>query len=201
MEKEIEERLRGPISFRGMMGIIVVAQEKHLKRTRKIKIGVKGKDTILSAPWMDRKGQMLIKLRKIKSRAWRHARKKNAPQREQTLLKRRYEMQKRATSIYLGKRKGDWEKEKILKARTNSKILWDFTRNISGKTKKKDEEAYIYIDGEKKAIEVVWRMFIETWKREIYQKVPRMDLTFWYGTTEEIGLNETVRREEAENRS
>merc|ERR1712105_246499 len=60
-------------------------------------------------------------------------------------------MQKRATSIYLGKRKGDWEKEKILKARTNSKILWDYTRDISGKTKKKDEEAYIYIDGEKKS--------------------------------------------------
>ena len=97
-------------------------------------------------------------------------------------------MQKRATSLYLGKRKGDWEKEKILKARTNSKILWDFTRDISGKTKKKNEEAYIYIDGEKKAIEVVWRIFIETWKEEIYQKVPRMDLTFWYGITEEIGL-------------
>merc|ERR1711984_55772 len=31
--------------------------------------------------------------------------------------------------------------------------------------------------------------------------VPRMDLTFWYGTTEEIGLKETMRREEAENRS
>ena len=129
---------------------------------------MKGKDTILSAPWMDRKGQMLIKLRKIKSRAWRYARKKNAPKREQRLLKRRYETQKRATSIYLGKRKGDWEKEKILKARTNSKILWDFTRDISGRTKKKDETAYIYIDGEKKAIEVVWRLFIEIWKKEIY---------------------------------
>ena len=88
---------------------------------------------------------MLIKLRKLKSRAWRHARKKNAPQREQALLKRRYEMQKRTASIYLGKGKGDWEKEKILKARTNSKILWDFTRDISGKTKKKNEEAYIYM--------------------------------------------------------
>ena len=35
MEKEVENRLRGPISFRGMMGIIIIAQEKHLKRTRK----------------------------------------------------------------------------------------------------------------------------------------------------------------------
>ena len=73
MEKEIEERIRGPISFKGMMGIIVIAQERHLKRTRKIQIGKQGKEVILSAPWMDRKGQMLIKLRKLKSRAWRHA--------------------------------------------------------------------------------------------------------------------------------
>ena len=75
---------------------------------------------------------MLIKMRKIKSRTWRHARKRNAPEREQKLLKRRYELQKRATSIYLGKRKGEWEKEKVIKARTNSKILWNFTRDILG---------------------------------------------------------------------
>ena len=86
---------------------------------------------------MDRKGQMLIKMRKIKSRTWRHARKRNAPEREQQILKRRYELQKKTTSIYLGKRKGEWEKEKVLKARTNSKILWNFTRDITGRTKKK----------------------------------------------------------------
>ena len=133
------------------MGIVIIAQEKHLKRTRSILIGKKGNEEILSAPWMDRKGRMLIKLRSFKNRAWRHSRKRNAPEREQRVLKRKYELQKRVTSIYLGKRKGDWEKEKILKARTNSKILWDFTKDISGKTKKKDEKAYIYIEGEKKS--------------------------------------------------
>ena len=92
---------------------------------------------------MDRRGIMLIRLRKIKNRTWRRARKKNAPQREQRVLKRKYELQKRITSIYLGKSKGDWEKEKILKARTNSKILWEFTKDIAGKTKKRDEKAYI----------------------------------------------------------
>ena len=91
---------------------------------------------------MDKKGIILIKLRKFKSRTWRHARKKNAPQRELRILKRKYELQKRITSIYLGKRKGDWEKEKILKAKTNSKILWDFTKYISGRTKKKDDKTY-----------------------------------------------------------
>ena len=143
MEKEIEYRIRGPMSFRSMMGILIISQEKHLKRTRKIIIGKRGKEEILSAPWMDKKGIMLIKLRKFKSRAWRHARKKNAPQRELRILKRKYELQKRITSIYLEKRKGDWEKEKIQKAKTNSKILWDFTKDISGRTKKKDDK-HIY---------------------------------------------------------
>ena len=33
-----------------MMGIIAIAQEKHLKKTRRIKIGVKEEKTILSTP-------------------------------------------------------------------------------------------------------------------------------------------------------
>ena len=89
MEKEVENRIRGPISFRGMMGILIISQEKHLKRTRKILIGKKRREEVLSAPWIDRKGIMMIKLRKIKSRAWRHARNKNPLQREQRVLKRK----------------------------------------------------------------------------------------------------------------
>ena len=92
----------------------------------------------------------MIKMRKIKSRAWRYARKKNAPEREILALKRRYELQQKATSIYLGKRKGDWEKRKVLEARTNSKILWNMSRDISGKTRKKDEITYVYTEDKKK---------------------------------------------------
>ena len=47
----------------------------------------------------------------------------------------------------------------------------------------------------------MWRLFIETWKREIYQKVTRMDLTFWYGSESKIGLKETMRRRDIENRN
>ena len=104
---------------------------------------------------MDRKGKRLIELRRVKNRTWRRARKKNAPQRELRLLKRKYEMQKRITSIYLGRRKGHWEQEMIEKARTNSKILWNFAKEITRKTKKKNENTYIYIEGEKKALELV----------------------------------------------
>jgi len=97
----------------------------------------------------------MIRLRQSKSRTWRRARKKNAPQRELRLLKRKYKTQKRITSIYLGKKKGDWEQEMIEKARTNSKILWNFARDIVGKTKKKNEKTYVYIEGEKKVLELV----------------------------------------------
>ena len=137
MEKELERRTNGPMSFKGMMAIIMVTQERHLKRSKKIQIGKKGKEEIIAAPWIDRKGKRLIELRQVKNRTWRRARKKNAPQRELRLLKRKYEMQKRLTSNYLGKKKGDWEQEMIEKARTNSKILWNFARDIAGKTKKK----------------------------------------------------------------
>ena len=50
-------------------------------------------------------------------------------------------------------------------------------------------------------METVWKLFLETWKKEIYQKEPRMNLTFWYGSEHEIGLKEIMRREEAENRA
>ena len=91
MEKDLENRVRGPMSFKGMMAIISVTQEKHLKKSKKIQIGEKEKEEVLAAPWMDRKGRSMIRLRRIKNRAWRRARKKNAPQRIQQLLKRKYE--------------------------------------------------------------------------------------------------------------
>ena len=144
---------------------------------------------------------MLIRHRRIKSRAWRRARKKNAPQREQRLLKRKFELQKRLTSAYLGRRKGNWELEMIQKAKMNNKVLWNFVKDISGRTKKRDEKTYIYLEGEKKALEIVWKLFISIWKKEIYQKAPRMDLTFWYGSDKTVGLKEIMRREDAENRA
>ena len=55
MEKDLERRTNGPMSFKGMMSIIMVTQEKHLKRSKKIQIGKKGKEEIMAAPWMDRK--------------------------------------------------------------------------------------------------------------------------------------------------
>ena len=67
------------------------------------------------------------------------------------------------------------------------------------KQKKRDEKTYIYVEGEKKTIEMVWDLFILIWKRDIYQKAPEMDLTFWYGSRNKVGLKEIMRREDEEN--
>ena len=64
-------------------------------------------------------------------------------------------------------------KRKVLEARTNSKILWNFTNDIAGKTKGKEVATYIYTeDGEKKELEVIWVQFVNTWKNDIYKKMP-----------------------------
>ena len=67
MEKEVEKKINGPMSFKGMMAILVVSQEKHLKRTKRVQIGKRGGKDILSAPWINKIELMLIRLRRVKS--------------------------------------------------------------------------------------------------------------------------------------
>merc|ERR1711888_348628 len=122
----------------------------NLKKTSKIQIGKKGKEEVLAAPWMNRKGRYLIKLRKIKNRAWRKARKMNATRRVLYILKRKYEAEKKITSEYLGKRKNNWEKEMIRRAHENNKILWNFAKEIQGTKRKKEAKTHIYVEEEKK---------------------------------------------------
>ena len=81
-----------------------------------------------------------------------------------------------------GLKRGNWEKYKIKEAKTNGKQFWTLIRDLLGKTNNKDKEASIYTeDGEKHNIENMWTEFMEAWKKGIYQKNPRIDLTFWYG--------------------
>ena len=81
-----------------------------------------------------------------------------------------------------GEKKGNWERYKIEEAKTNGKQFWNLIKYLLGKVKNKEKEAYIYTQDEKRHnIENVWSEFMEAWKRGIYQKTPRIDLTFWYG--------------------
>ena len=150
MEKDLENKVRGNMSFKGMMAIVAVTQERHLKKTRKIQVGRKGEEEVLAAPWMDRKGRYMIKMRRRKNRAWREARRRNATRRVLMILKRKYEAEKKLTSEYLGKRKNKWEKEMIKKAHENSKILWNFAKEIQGVKRNKETKTYIYMWMEKR---------------------------------------------------
>jgi len=69
-----------------------------------------------------------------------------------------------------GEKKRTWEKENIREARENSKTLWNLVNDLLGKTKSKEDEIYLYReDGTKHRVE------------DIYQKIPRISLKFWYG--------------------
>jgi len=85
------------------------------------------------------------------------------------------------TSKMTGTKKGDWEKYMIQEAKTDGKKFWNLIKDLLGKAKNKDEEIFIYDKKGEKNKTDVGREYMESWRKEIYQKTPRIDLTFWYG--------------------
>ena len=135
-----------------------------------------------------------------KNKDWRQARNRNEPQDIQEDLKKKYIEQQIKTSKFLGMKKGKWERRKVLEAKQNSKILWDVVREISGTTKSKEEQVYVYReDMTRHKIEEDWKPYIQDWTKDIYQKTPRISLDFWYGTENSIGLKEEKVKENIEN--
>ena len=47
MEGDLEPKIRGPTSFNSMMKKIEITQDKYLKKTRKLRIGTKGKNSTI----------------------------------------------------------------------------------------------------------------------------------------------------------
>ena len=90
-----------------------------------------------------------------------------------------YREQKTVTAIMIGHKKGTWEKYKIQEAKADGKKFWNLIKDLLGRAKKKDEEVYIYEgDGSKKKAEQVWGEYLTEWKKKVYEKIPRVDLTF-----------------------
>ena len=55
-------------------------------------------------------------------------------------------------------------------------------KELLGKNKDRDEEAYVYTEeGMKKNINEISNEYLNEWKKVIYQKTERVDLSFWYG--------------------
>ena len=181
--KKIEETLLSMIGkrtgFNRIMKKIKISQDKTLKVKKKIKIGRRGEIKILAAEWVDEELRDNIRRRGRLSRRWRIARKKGEPKEVLDIYEKEYKEQQNLSSRMTGIKKGNWEKQKIQEAKTNGKKFWNLIKDLLGKTKNKDEEAYIYTEnGEKHNVENIWKEYMESWRKEIYQKTPRTDLTF-----------------------
>ena len=102
-----------------------------------------------------------IKLRMKLNRNWRYARKSNLPEIVQEEFKQKYEIQKKLTSVMAREKKIKWEKKKIEETWKDGKIFWGMIRELLGKKKEDEEEAYVYTDeGERKEVMEIPERFI-----------------------------------------
>ena len=80
-----------------------------------------------------------------------------------------------------GNKKGKWEK-KIIETKKDGKKFWNMIKELLGKNKDRDEEAHVYTEeGMKKNINEISDEYLNEWKKVIYQKTERVDLSFWHG--------------------
>ena len=107
MEKNLEGKVNGPISFNSLKDKIEISQSQTLKRTKRMKVGRIGNKLVVAAEWVDEEVQFYIKERKYKNKDWRQARNKKAPMDTQNILKARYIEQQIKTSRLIGMKKGN----------------------------------------------------------------------------------------------
>merc|ERR1711874_120062 len=116
------------------------------RKRKKIKVGGKGKNKILAAEWVDEKLIRNIKLRTNYSRQWKIARKNNSPAEVIEQCKRRYMKQQYIISIMSGDKKSQWEEKKIEETWNNGKKFWTMIKDLLGKNKEIEDEAYVYTE-------------------------------------------------------
>ena len=135
------------------MGKMKYTLNSTIRKKKRIKVGGRGKKTILAAEWVDAELISNIKLRTSYSRQWRLARKSKQPEEVIEECKRRYLEQQRITSIMSGNKKGQWEEKKIKETWNNGKKFWTMIKELLGTNKEKEKEAYIFTEeGVKKEI-------------------------------------------------
>ena len=70
-----------------------------------------------------------------------------------------------------GNKKVEWEKIKIIETKTDGKKFQKLVKDLLGKSRKREEDAYVYAkDGVKHNINDISKEYIDRWKQEIYQK-------------------------------
>ena len=170
-------------SFKGCMNKIKTTLNSTMRKRKRVKVGKRGRKTILAAEWVDSELLDNISLRSKYSRQWRFARKNGEPDDVVEACKRRYIEQQRKTSIMSGRKKGQWEEKKIEETWKNGKKFWTMIKELLGKNKEKDEETFVYtMEGDKKEIMKYTKEYIDEWKKTVYQKSEKTDFTFWHGS-------------------
>ena len=87
--------------------------------------------------------------------------------------------------------------EKIIETKKDGKKFWNVVKELLGKSKEREEEAFVYTEeGVKKNIKEISEEYIDEWKKKIYQKTERVDLSFWYGKEGQKGKKEEMEERE-----
>ena len=180
-------------SFKKCIKKIKDSMELTMRRRKMIKLGKKGKETILAAKWVDQELIENINLRSSYNRQWRYARKRNAPEAEIKICEKRYREQQKKTAIMTELKKSTWEEKKIEETWKDGKKFWEMIRELVGKNRRKEEETYVYTEeGGKREIMKYIGEYMGEWKKNVYQKYKNTDFTFWYGDKDTIGWKEKL---------
>merc|ERR1711895_1927 len=152
------------------MDKVEIAQDRKLKKQKRIKIGRLEDKYIKSAAWMTEEIIISQKIRKILNAKWREARKANKSEEEIKNLEKDYKVRQRITSKMIGKTKGEWERKRIEEAtESNGKSMWKLIKEVLGNRESKNDEVYIYKNAkERMKIEDIWNPFVEAWKVNLY---------------------------------
>merc|ERR1711874_389209 len=97
-----------------------------------------------------------------------------------------------------GDKKSSWESFKINETWNDSKKFWVMIKELLGKKRELNDEAFIYEEGMKKEIMTCEDTFTGKWTENIYQKLRKADFSFWYGSEDLKGTRDQM-IEELEN--
>merc|ERR1711874_767036 len=187
-----KKKIGKKISFDKCMGKLKSTINETLKRRKKIKVAGKNQTRMISAPWVDQELIESIKLRSYLNKEWKMARAREEPKEVIEEYKNRYMIQKTATAILTSEKKSEWERLKITETWKDSKKFWVMIRELLGKKREVNDEAFIYEEGTKKEIMTCEETFTSKWTENIYQKLKKADFTFWYGSENHKGTRDQM---------
>ena len=90
-------------------------------------------------------------------------------------------------------KKSQWEEKKIKETWNNGKKYWKMIRELLEEDLDIEEDTYVYTnEGVKVEIQACGKEYVTRWKEAVYQKEPKTDFSFWYGSENLTGLKEIM---------